>query len=391
MSDSGNGRGGGIDSSGALTLTNSTFSGNFTTVSVVGGYGYGGGVNNSGTASVANSTFGDNAAKGGFSGYGGGINNSGKLSLSSSTFMDNLATGITANGAPAISDYGYGGGVNNSGTLTLTNSTFVSNAATAGLGSFGGALADSGTVSVSYVTADDNSAATGGGVAITAGAQSAVDSIDSIFQNTQGGNVTIAAGGFRSMGHNIFSDTPSITLDPTDLVNTDPKLGLLADNSGPTFTQAPLTGSPALNGGISVAGITTDQRGGLRPSSGPTDVGAFQVQPPLTVVSLVRQGTHKQPNVLVLTFNLPLDAVAAGSLANYQLVRTADGKVIPIGSAQYDAASQSVILLPKPKLPATQTYTLTVIGLPPGGLTTSLGAYLAGAGQPGTNYVASIN
>ena len=39
-----------------------------------------------------------------------------------------------------------------------------------------------------------------------------------------------------------------------------------------------------------------------------------------------------------------------------------------------------------------RTYRLTVIGTPPGGLTTSVGAYLAGAGPelPGTDYMAAF-
>ena len=245
-------------------------------------------------------------------------------------------------------------------------------------------------LSLTYVTADDNSAATGGGVAIVSGAQSVVDSIDSIFQNAQGGNVAVAAGSFDSLGHNLFSDTPSVSLEATDLVNTDPLLGPLANNGGPTLTQALLAGSPAINAGIPVAGITTDQRGGSRPSSGATDIGAFQIQPPLTVVSLRRSGTGHHPTELVLTFNLPLDACRPNPSPTTSSSRSTTAAVIVIRSAQYNAASQSVTLRPKTRLLPSQTYSLTVIGTPPAGLTTSVGAYLAGAGQPGTNYVATI-
>src|SRR5215469_12178927 len=57
-----NGNGGGIDNSGMLTVTNSTFSDNH-------GNG-GGGIDNMGTLTVTNSTFSNNVAV-----YGGGINN----------------------------------------------------------------------------------------------------------------------------------------------------------------------------------------------------------------------------------------------------------------------------------------------------------------------------
>ena len=66
--------------------------------------------------------------------------------------------------------------------------------------------------------------------------------------------------------------------------------------------------------------------------------------------------------------------------------------MIAIRSAQYDPASESVTLRLKKPLSLGQSYVLIVIGTSPGGLTTTVGAYLngAGAGQPGTNFVADI-
>jgi hypothetical protein len=109
-------------------------------------------------------------------------------------------------------------------------------------------------------------------------------------------------------------------------------------------------------------------------------------------VSLRGSGTGHKLTDLGLTFNLPLDALPAEAFANYRLVRAEDDSVIVIRSAECNAASQSVTLRPKSRLSLSQTYVLTVIGMPPGGLTTTVGAYLAGAGagQPGTNYVATI-
>ena len=232
---------------------------------------------------------------------------------------------------PATADFGYGGAINNSGDLSVANVTFINSTAVGIDGAWGGAIADSGMMSITDVTADHNSAATGGGVAITAGADAVVTSIDNIFQNPQGGNVAVVAGTFQSLGHNIFSDDPAVSLSPTDLVNTDPLLGpFTSNNGGNTQTQDLLPGSPAIDAGISVAGTTTDQRGApLRPN-GPTDIGAFQIQPPLTVVSVHRSGTHR----LVLTFNLPLDASRAQSLANYRLFHAGGyNRMISIRSA----------------------------------------------------------
>ena len=99
-------------------------------------------------------------------------------------------------------------------------------------------------VPLALVMADDNAATSGGGVGIVSGGQPAVDLIDSIFQNPQGGNNFGASSAFDSLGHNLFSNDPAITIASTDLVNADALLGPLANYRGPTFTQAPLARQP---------------------------------------------------------------------------------------------------------------------------------------------------
>ena len=98
-------------------------------------------------------------------------------------------------------------------------------------------------------------------------------------------------------------------------------LGPLANNGGPTFTQALLPGSPAINAGVAVPGVTTDQRGVSRPQGTAPDIGAFELQMPPEVLELVRHGVHFQPTTLVITFSHPMDATRAQNLANYSLVR----------------------------------------------------------------------
>src|SRR5262249_42704880 len=102
----------------------------------------------------------------------------------------------------------------------------------------------------------------------------------SIFSNPDGGNLGLEtlAPGFKlvSLGHNLLSDVPGVPLDPTDLTDTDPRLGPLADNGGPTFTHALLFGSPAIDAGRPVRGVTTDQRGVPRPQGNAPDIGAFE-------------------------------------------------------------------------------------------------------------------
>ena len=83
---------------------------------------------------------------------------------------------------------------------------------------------------------------------------------------------------FRSRGHNLASDSSCPFRLPSDLPRTNPLLGPLANNGGPTNTLALLPGSPAINAGGSAGCPATDQRGVPRPP-GHCDIGAFQFVP----------------------------------------------------------------------------------------------------------------
>ena len=174
---------------------------------------------------ISNTTFTGNSNQGG----GGAIGNSGSLSVTSSTFADNSAISSDIfNGISDIPNPGDGGGIDNGGTLSITNTTFNGNSASNGntdQGGSGGAIFNSGTLSVTQVTMADNSVSgdgsAGGGIAISAGSNIAVMSIDSIFDNPEGGNISGgSASNFQSLGHNLFSDDPGVPLDPTDLINS---------------------------------------------------------------------------------------------------------------------------------------------------------------------------
>jgi len=68
--------------------------------------------------------------------------------------------------------------------------------------------------------------------------------------------------------------------------NTEPKLGPLADNGGPTLTMALLPGSPAIDAGDTSLAPATDQRGFPRPAGLAADIGAFEygsVMPAITI------------------------------------------------------------------------------------------------------------
>ena len=111
------------------------------------------------------------------------------------------------------------------------------------------------------------------------GTNTKVETIDSIFDNRKGGNIS---GGthhnFHSLGHNLFSDKPRVWLKSTDLIKTNPRLGPLADNGGPTLTQIPRHGSRAIDAGVRISTVSTDQRGLSRSQGTATDIGAVEVQ-----------------------------------------------------------------------------------------------------------------
>jgi hypothetical protein len=63
-----------------------------------------------------------------------------------------------------------------------------------------------------------------------------------------------------------------------DVVVWDAKVGPLADNGGPTWTHALLTGSPAIDAGDDPACPASDQRGVARPQGPHCDIGPFELQ-----------------------------------------------------------------------------------------------------------------
>jgi hypothetical protein len=93
------------------------------------------------------------------------------------------------------------------------------------------------------------------------------------------------------VGHNLDSDGTCNLTDSTDLPNTDPMLGALQDNGGPTPTHALLLGSPAINAiplgnctydddgnsGTPEVPLADDQRGVTRPQGDTCDIGAYEI------------------------------------------------------------------------------------------------------------------
>jgi len=229
----------------------------------------GGGINNSGTLSINNSTVSGNVS---FFGGGGGIQNSGTLTISNSTLSGNTA-------------HIFGGGIRNQGNLTISNSTLAQNSASPlqGHGGIGGGILNAGTLTISNSSLSGNSGILAGGIGNDSGTATLQNSI--VANSTSGGN---CSGTMTSNGYNLSSDGTCNFKSTGDLNNTDPKLGPLQDNGGPTQTMALLPGSPAIDAG-NAGGCTngrghllkTDQRGMPRPDredKGGCDMGAYEEQ-----------------------------------------------------------------------------------------------------------------
>lgn len=309
--------GGGIGNHGILTLTNVTLRDNYTGVAAGGGYGIGGGLYNDGFLTLDQVVIRENHAGGGGGvwnegildvtnsiitnhyngmsiGGGGGLwnlayatvqystissNNAGRAggilngTLGEITIQNSVISKNTARGA-------YGGGIYNEGYAVLKNSTLSGNSALTN----GGGISNENIAHLTNVTISNNIAGQGGGI-YTTGDMEIKSSI--IASNT---NNCAGFGTISSLGYNL-DDTNLCGFAATgDLVNTNPLLGTLQDNGGPTFTQALLTGSPAIDTG-NPGGCTNnsgaviflhDQRGYVRPVDGDTngsticDIGAFE-------------------------------------------------------------------------------------------------------------------
>ena len=259
----GGGAGGGIyNSGGTVTISNSIVTNNLAGVPDPFALGDGGGILNDGTLTITNSTISSNQAYM----FGGGIESGGTLTITSSTVTDNGAIG-GHDGQP----WGRGGGI--LGTVTFTNSTLTGNYASLS----GGGLDGAGAISNS--TLSDNN---GGGISVSGALEIGNTVLDA---DSSGPNIFNNGGTVVSHGYNVSSDDAAGYLTgPGDQINTDPMLGPLQDNGGPTLTHALLPGSPAINAGDPnfTPPPSYDQRGSpyVRVFNGRIDIGSFEVQPP---------------------------------------------------------------------------------------------------------------
>jgi len=246
---------------------------------------YGAGIFNQGTLRVIDSSLSGNVAFGTFIVRGGSIYNTGTVTVSNSTLSGNTARVECTRDCVA-----EGGGIFNSGTLTINNSTLSGNSAVrSGGNGFGGGIFNlGGTVTINNSTLSGNSADTRGGGIFNNGAATLQNSI--VANSPSGGNCGTGPNTVTttSKGYNLSSDGSCDFDGPGDRNNTNPMLGPLQNNGGPTQTMALPSGSPAVDAG-NPSGCTdglghllkTDQRGDPRPNTedtGGCDMGAYERQ-----------------------------------------------------------------------------------------------------------------
>ncbi|MFN8445642.1 MAG: choice-of-anchor Q domain-containing protein [Caldilineaceae bacterium] len=285
------GMAGGISASPIDEIINSTLSHNSATADGGGIYGN--------VFTITHSTVAYNTA----GGYGGGIfgtpnvldssvhhnsaNNGGGMVLAlggrveRSTLYENVAT-QEGGGIYLL----YGARLGESVIYRIFNSTLSSNHA-----KNGGAFSDSGAsktaggdYGVAYTMFHSN----------TAFGNSATNSAGGLYHHECCGieveNSIVADNGlagdcsgeseFVSLGYNLAGDSTCIKFNATgDAINTDPLLGPLQDNGGPSPTHALALDSPARESGNSATCFATDQRGIIRPQGLLCDIGAFELVP----------------------------------------------------------------------------------------------------------------
>ncbi|MCK4761229.1 MAG: CSLREA domain-containing protein [Candidatus Aminicenantes bacterium] len=323
--------------------------------------GDGGGLSNfDGTMTLNNCSVQNNACghygvgyeRDGSGGSGGGISNrhssgnTGTLTVTDCTIRDNS----TGDGGWTDGDAGSGGGIDNTGTALVENCLIHQNSC--GEGAFdglGGGICNFGSIRVfnSTISANsygDTSETYGGGLfnagitgfALLESCTVTGNNHDGIcnswpdnwvygtppicvlkIHNTIAANNLLSAvlndcvGKIKSTGYNLIEGPSTIYYSSIvgnttgNIIGSDPNLGALANNGGPTQTFALLGGSPCIDTGDPGDYEDTDQRGVLRPKDGNgdatalPDIGAYEKFSPLIVITAPLAGAKVCGTVLI--------------------------------------------------------------------------------------------
>ena len=225
----------------------------------------GGGVDNfGGTLNIVDSTIANNQAA-----HGGGVFSDNILIVFRSLFTGNSASDT-------------GGALDNNSQAGLYNVTISgNNAASDPLGQGGGGIFSDGEIVLNNVTLVNNSGEGGFMNQSTARVSNTLIAQNEDLNCT--GSIPIV-----SLDNNLDDDGSCELTKPGDLIVTDARIDVLANNKGSTWTHALLPGSPAVDAGNNSTCEATDQRGAARPADGnednviTCDIGAFELNALLT-------------------------------------------------------------------------------------------------------------
>jgi CSLREA domain-containing protein len=220
---------------------------------------------------------------------GGGIWSEGSTTITNSTVSGNKADNT---GGGIFQNSKYPGG----GALEVVNSTVSGNTAESeGGGVYIARAANSPPSQLKNSTIASNNAGTsGGGVyfyrdsadpAATVGVDSTIVA-DNTPQDLDRNDSAPPGSGFDLAFSLVEAPGDGVNTQVSSIIGTDPQLGGLANNGGPTPTHLPATGSPAVDKGLASGGLTTDQRGQPRTvdrsvpnAADGTDIGSVELGP----------------------------------------------------------------------------------------------------------------
>jgi hypothetical protein len=263
------GAGGGIanNTTGALTITGSTVSGNTVTATGGGGLACGAGIYNNfctGTLTITNSTIGGNTVtatgNGGLAFAGGIYNNGGAVIVTNSAISGNNTASINGRSSGGAGIYSYGG------PLTITNSTISGNTITTFGAAFGAGIAgNTGIWTIVNSTIAGNTATSTGNIALGAGIlcdNSGLTITNStISGNTAEGYSSAQGGGVYNYGIGIVTITN----------------GTISGNTT-TSTHSTADGGGIFNHSNTVNALNTIVAGNTAATSGPDLRGSFTSQ-----------------------------------------------------------------------------------------------------------------
>ena len=276
---------------GEITIERSTITGN---TAGLGESGNGGGLAFVGynfgydptPATVIDSTISGNTAAGG----GGGVS------------FSYLYGGSLQRTTVSGNDAGYAGGVAVTyAVAALENTTVAQNHATQ---YGGGAYVYSGYLAVKETTVSGNTA-DADGPGIYAYSESLVSVVDSIVANNEDADLLSDESSSFDVAYSLVENVdPTLINDAGgNIFDTDPQLGSLQDNGGPTLTMKPASTSPAIDAGDPAFAPppATDQRGFARVAGGRIDMGAVELNAGTLQFSIAAQDVNENAGVATVT------------------------------------------------------------------------------------------